>query len=255
MKIKTLISALSLLSLLFITAVKAEEEVAPLTDIFVVTIKDSDREAFEAALRAHMQFRVNQGEPNKWHVYTQVVGEELETYILRSCCTNWDKIAEHADWSKNAKTTPHWRKHVGKYVVDSAHYYSRYDTENSSWDDDKQFKYFGVESLKIAPGKGIQAREAIKQVSDVAKQMQWQDSWSWHTRIGGEAQVQLVFGYQAYEDMMPPEKSFYQRLVEQLGSDDEARAMIESYGSVFSSSNYAIYVLRKSLSSPASRSK
>ncbi|WP_371189076.1 hypothetical protein [Thalassotalea maritima] len=222
----------------------------PLTSLYMIRIDSINKDAFEKALIDHMQFRAKQNEQNNWQVYTQVIGEDLNMYMLRSCCTNWDKIEEHNAWAVMSNTAQHWRDNVSQYVVDSARYFSRIDRDNSHWDSSKVYKYFGVESLTVAPGKGFAARAGIKAISAAAKQMQWPDSWAWHTRIGGEAQIQLVFGYDSYADMMPPEKNFYQRLSEHLTSEQAAQAMISEYKSAFLSSNYAIYVYRKGLSSP-----
>ncbi|MDN3652901.1 hypothetical protein QWY77_09005 [Thalassotalea ponticola] len=224
----------------------------PLTDVFVIEINEVNRVEFESALKEHLQYRLKKGEKNTWHIYTPVVGDKLNVYMMSSCCTNWDQLSDHKAWAKQAGTVEHWREKVLPFIVNTSHYYSRYDKQNSAWDSAKPVQYFAVETLKIAPGKGIQAREMIKQVSDAAKQIQWPLSWLWNYRVGGEAQVELVVGYESYADMMPPELSFYQALTEHLGTRDEAKALLERYGSSFSSSSYTIYVHRQSLSSPNS---
>ena len=241
-----------LLSLVgFSNIVKAQEPtLEPLTDVRVVTIDLQNKAAFEKALKAHMQYRVNKGDPYTWNVYSQVVGSQMESYVLRACCTNWDKIADYVEWSKGARTSAHWGQNVTKYVVSVDRYLTRFDDKNSVWDTEKNFKYFGVNTMTPAPGEAFSIQSSIKAISDAAKEMKWPESWSWHTRIGGSPQIQLVVGYESYADMMPQDKSFYQQLSEQMNSKEDAQELLEEYGESFSASDYSIYVFRKSLSSP-----
>ncbi|WP_068545471.1 hypothetical protein [Thalassotalea crassostreae] len=246
-----------LFAIAFTLNAKAEEGVAadPLTDVWVIKIDAVDKGKFEQALKAHMQYRVDNGDPRIWNVYTQVVGNNMETYVLRACCTNWDKIAEYRDWSRSKKMSSHWRKTVGLYSKNADHYFSRLDDKNSHWDNTKEFRYFGVTSLYPEPGAGFEVRESIKAISDAAKKMGWEESWAWYNQIGGEPQIQLVVGFESYADMMPAEKSYYERLVDLLGDKEKAQDMISDYSEQFDKTNYAIYVHRESLSSPSSKSK
>ncbi|KGJ88747.1 hypothetical protein [Thalassotalea sp. ND16A] len=238
------------------SSVTAEEQsVAPLTDVWVVTINAANKAKFERALAQHMQYRVDNGDPNTWQVYTQVIGDSMNTYVLRACCTNWDQIAAYKSWARDSKTSSQWRKTVRKYVVKNEHYYTRYDERNSSWDTQKSFKYFSVNTLYPKPGEGFALKASVKALSDAAKQMQWHESWSWHSRIGGKPQMQLVIGHENYADMMPQAKSFFEPLSAQLDSQDNAQQLLEEYEKHFAETNYAIYVLRKGLSSPATVSK
>ena len=244
------LSATMLIMLLCLGSVQAEESSDKLTDVWVVKVNVNDRQAFESTLKKHMQYRVDAGDPKQWNVYTQVIGEQMNEYILRSCCTNWNKIADYNAWAANSKTGQHWAKTVRKYTIEGNHYYSEIDSDNSSWDNSKNFKYFSVDTLSPKAGEGFALRESIKKISDAAKTMQWSESWTWLTRIGGAAQIKLVVGHESYADMMPAEKSFFVQLSEQMQDKAKAQNLLETYAKHFAKSEYAVYVHRLDLSSP-----
>ncbi|WNC73923.1 hypothetical protein RGQ13_08015 [Thalassotalea psychrophila] len=254
-KIHLSLSFIWILCLLSFGLKAAEENTTPLTDVWVITIDNVNKKAFEQALKAHMQYRVDKGEKLNWDVYTQVIGDQLNTYALRGCCTNWDKISDHNDWSKAAKTSKHWHENVVKYIKHREHFYSKADIDNSSWDTTKTFKYFSVDTLYPKPGEGFEMQASIKAISDAAKQMKWPESWSWNSRIGGKPMLQLVVGHESYADMMPQEKSFFVRLSEQMDSKEKAQELLEEYGGSFSETNYSVWVHRRGLSSPETISK
>lgn len=233
---------------------QAAEELAPLTEIWEITVADDNREFFEDALKEHMQYRVNKGDPQTWAVYTPVVGEQLNTYQIRACCTDWIEIEGHNEWAKGAKTANHWRNTVAPYVSKTEHYYYHFDAPNSNWDYG-QFNYFSVNTSKPIPGKTFQLQKAIQAMSVAAKEMGLPLSWGWFHRIGGEPEVQLVVAYQSYSDMMPMNKPFFQQISEYLNSKEEAQSLLEQYGESFSETHYSIVILRNDLSSPSTTTK
>ncbi|MDG2391904.1 MAG: hypothetical protein P8M49_00205, partial [Thalassotalea sp.] len=102
------ITWLSLIASFSLVAQESNEVV--LADEWVVTVNVNDRQAFESALSKHMKFRADAKDPRQWEVYTQVIGERMQEYILRSCCTNWNSIDAYRDWSASSKTSAHWNK-------------------------------------------------------------------------------------------------------------------------------------------------
>lgn len=240
------ITWLSLIASFSLVAQESNEVV--LADEWVVTVNVNDRQAFESALSKHMKFRVDAKDPRQWEVYTQVIGERMQEYVLRSCCTNWNSIEAYRDWSASSKTSAHWNKTVSKYTQGANHYYSEIDTENSNWDNEKEFKYFGVSRMFVKQGQGFVLQKSIKEISDAAKKMQWEKSFSWQSPIGGSNRIELVVGYENYSAMTPPKASFFQRLTEQMGDKAKATSLLETYSKHFTSTDYSVYVHRKDLS-------
>ncbi|TRX57017.1 hypothetical protein [Thalassomonas sp. M1454] len=231
-----------------VNAVAEESNEVVLADEWVVTVNVNDRQAFESALSKHMKFRVDAKDPRQWDVYTQVIGEQMQEYVLRSCCIDWNSIEAYRQWSVTSKTSAHWSKTVSKYTQGAKHYYSEIDTENSNWDNDKKFKYFGVSRMFVAPGEGFELRKSIKEISDAAKKMKWEKSFSWSSPIGGSDRIVLVVGYESYGAMTPPKDSFFKRLSELMGDKEKATSLLENYSEHFSHSDYAVYVHREDLS-------
>jgi hypothetical protein len=121
--------------------------------------------------------------------------------------------------------------------VDHAHHYIEYmDWENSHWPDgESDGPYFGVTAWKMKPNQGSGPREARLKLSQMALENGWGDAdnqWLWHWRIG--------------------EQSFFEFITEHMGSEEEASALFDQFGSGFAGSDYTVWVHREDLSTPAS---
>jgi hypothetical protein len=88
----------SMLYLLPLSAV-AEDEPGPLAEMWLVTVKNGYLGNFHAALKEHTAFRVENGEPWKWQVYTPVVGKNLDQVAIRYCCVSWADVDSYEQWS------------------------------------------------------------------------------------------------------------------------------------------------------------
>lgn len=232
----------------FIAVSQAAEELAPLTEVWKITVSEENREFFEEVLKEHMQFRDEKGDPQQWSVYTPIIGEELNTYQIRSCCTDWIEIEENTGWAKSVKTEDHWRNNVAPFVSKIHHYYYHFNAKNSNWDVG-QYNYFAVQTITPIPSKVFQLQTAIESMSLAAKEMGVSFSWGWFNRIGGAPEIELVVGYQTLADMMPVNQSFYEQLSVYLNSKGDAKSLLEQYAESFSESHYSIVILREDLSS------
>ncbi|HSG07189.1 MAG TPA: hypothetical protein VLA36_02450 [Longimicrobiales bacterium] len=60
-----------------------------LTDVWVLHPKAGVGNGFEAALRDHMEWRTEAGDPWRWSVYTVETGPDVGAYIIRSSGHSW----------------------------------------------------------------------------------------------------------------------------------------------------------------------
>lgn len=229
----------------------AAEEAKPLSlaDTWLMVPNPGQNKLFEEAFKEHLKFRVKQGDPNQWLTYTPTVGNKLNHYIVRYCCTSFKKLDEYDKWAQKSKVGEHWQKNVAKYVQSYQHSFSRLDFENSHWPDtEKKFTYYGVTRYKTKMGMGKSIEAGKAQLSNVAKEMKWPYSWSWAWKIGGKKGMSLVIGYDDFNAMTPPEVSFMEAYAKQTGDEKATEELFKSWAENFHGTEYTIYKYRADLS-------
>ena len=227
----------------------AEENPNSLADIWIVIPNAGQQEAFQTAFKKHLAFRVAKGDPQNWKTYVPIVGDNLNRYVVRFCCTKFNDIENYNKWESDNKVQDNWNQYVDQYVAKYEHYFSRVDAENSQWPkDSSHFKYFAVTHYNEKMGKGKSIETGKKLISDTAKAMNWPYSWSWGWQIGGRGGLTLVIPYKNYAGMTPPEKSFTKAMKEHLGDDAKVDKIFKQWASNFRSTSYTVYRLVDELS-------
>ncbi|MFZ9052780.1 MAG: hypothetical protein ACO22K_07160 [Woeseiaceae bacterium] len=233
-----------------------EEAPGSLTDVWLMVPKKGMETEFETAVKAHMAFRAEAEDSRNWLAFMPVIGHNLSVYQFRACCFEWaDQDAYNAE-NQEKGLGANYNENVWQYV-DHAHHYIEYmDWENSHWPDgESDGPYFGVTAWKMKPNQGSGPREARLKLSQMAIENGWGDTdnqWLWHWRIGGPNELRIVSPFDNYAEMAPPEQSFFEFIAEHMGSEEEASALFDQFGSGFAGSDYTVWVHRKDLSTPAS---
>jgi hypothetical protein len=241
-------SCLVIMQLLLSTATAADKPDS-LADVWMMVPNAGQQAEFEAAFKKHLALRAEKGDPRKWNTYTPTVGDNLNVYVVRFCCTKFKDIEAYQKWESDSKIQQDWNKNVDQYVQSYQHGYSRLDFDNSNWpEDDEGFKYFAVTDYQVKMGHGKSIEEGKKVLSDNAKAMKWPYSWSWTWQIGGHERLSLVVPYKDYAGMTPPDKSFARVLAEHLGDEAKANKIFKSWSDNFHATKYTVYVLRDDLS-------
>jgi hypothetical protein len=207
-------------------------------------------QAFEKSFKEHIDHRQKLGDPRSWQVYMPVLGNKLNQYLIRSCCFEWKDMDSYQQWTKDKDPMTHWNKNVDGKVSHYGHYMSTMDMENSHWPENVVANYVGVTYYKIKPGHWKALTEAVKTISNVAKQHKWPYHWSWSYSVGGEPGMHLAIPYENYTKMTPPEQKFNALMVKHLGSEDKAAAFWKDWASHFETTHYNIYQHNKELSMP-----
>jgi len=231
------------------------ESPPPLTDVWIMVPKQGMEMKFEAALKTHAQYRVDQGESAEWTIYTPVVGDKMNIYQIRSCCHDYAGIDTINAEAMEKGLSAHWNENVHQYVDHYHHYLERNDWEHSHMPEDAgPFRYYWVTSWKWKVGSGPGPDDARKRFSIIAKEQGWADEdhqWLWLSRIGGEPTLMLVTPAENWADMEPSDPSFYDFLVEKLGSSEAADALFTEFESGFTSSSDTVWMERGDLSASA----
>ena len=245
-----LFTALLPLSLLFaIVSTQAQDESPPnVADLWIFTVDYPNSAAFEEAFKTHLAARKEAGDPRDWQTYTVVAGGEMDTYGAHYCCVKWADADAYAEWSQSSGILDHWDEHVAQYVDDYSHQFQYFDLDNSTWlGDPTDYRYFGVTTWRLKPGKTRIRQAAIKALSAVGKEHGWSRSWAWTSSVGGDASLSIVTPYANFADMEPPEQSFFEFATEHLGAEETAR-LFDDFGSSVMSSEYTIFERRPDLS-------
>ncbi|WOH38004.1 hypothetical protein RI844_01855 [Thalassotalea fonticola] len=247
--LKTFIVSLLAIIQFSFSAFAADEKPPSLADSWVMVPNAGQQAQFEQAFKEHLKFRVSKGDPRNWNTYVPVVGNDLNFYVVRFCCTAFKDIENYIKWENDNKVNDHWNSTVHQYVARYEHYYSRVDFANGNWPEgENNFKYFAVTDYKDKMGTGKSISDGKKMLSDTAKAMKWPYSWAWTWQIGGDGGLSLVIPYEGYAGMAPPEKSFAAAFAEQIGDKQKAEDALKSWTDNFHSTTYTVYRIREDLS-------
>ena len=233
----------------------ADEAPPPLSEVWMMVVKPGMAAEFDAAMAAHMAFRKEAGESRDWYAYRVEVGHNMKPISFRSCCFNWADLDAFQAEIAEAGLAEHFRDTVAQYVDHMHHSLETTDWGNSHWPDEgTSGPYYAVTMLTNKQGRGPESSDAMSKMSQLAKDEGWasdDNNWLWFSRAaGGDSVTALVSSYSNYADMAPPEQSFYDFAVEKLG-EVEADEMFADFNGGFDDSEYTIWRLDESLSTPA----
>ncbi len=227
------------------------ESQPPLTDVWLMVPRQGMAAEFESALEAHLAYRAEREDSADWEVYRAVIGDNPLVYQLRHSGIDWADLDAYAAEGLEKGFGEHWNSTVDQYVDHYHHYLERTDWENSHWPDDAgPFRYYGVTTWTWKAGAGPGPDDARREFSQLAKDAGWAEAgnqWLWLSRIGGEPKLMVVSGFADYADMQPPEQSFYDFLVDEVGADRAAR-IIADFNAGFARSEYTVWLHLENLS-------
>lgn len=232
----------------------ADDAPAPLSDVWMIVPKAGMAAEFNEAMAAHMQFRKDAGESRDWQAYRVEVGHNMQPIQYRSCCFNWADLDAHDAENAELGLGANFNENVGPFTDHFHHYIERSDWEHSHWPETgTSGPFYGVTSWE-AKQEGVAASgDARRKMSMLGKDEGFasdDNNWLWLFReAGGAAMTMVVSSYENYADMEPPEQSFYEFIVEQLGEVDAAE-LFDDFSGAYKSSDYTIWRLDESLSTP-----
>ncbi len=209
---------------------------------------DVSTAAFEEAMKAHLAWRREAGDPRRWQTYVVNAGEDMGDYYVRACCFTWTDQDAYERWAYDAGAAAAYNEQVGGMVADISHQFQVIDTDNSNWNDDGgPYYYIGVTRWTPNPAKVMQMGATMGEMSALAKDNGWKYSWAWYRSLGGSDNLMLAVPYRNYADMEPPEQSFYEFAAQHMGEEDAA-GMFQRFNESFWNSSYTIYRWREDLS-------
>jgi hypothetical protein len=230
------------------------EAPAPLSDVWVVVVKPGMETQFNEAMATHIQFRKDAGESRSWQAFRVAVGHNITPIQFRSCCFNWADLDDYEAADTEMGLSENFQATVGQYVEHYHHYLEQSDWENSHWPETgTSGPYYGVTSWTNKQGRGPASGEAKEKLSQLGVTSGWandDNNWLWLSRIGGDSMTAVVSSYANYAEMEDSDPTFFEAIVEEVG-EEEAGALFGAFGNGFDDSDYTIWVLDESISTPA----
>lgn len=230
-----------------VSAAASEPEPEWLAEVWQFTPKPDMVAEFEQAVKAHRSERVKLADPRQWQVYSPVLGNQLDTYIIRSCCYQWQDMDSYVKWTMEKNPMAHFNQHIAPTLQHSAHYFSVMDMKNSNWPAELEYRYVGVNTFYVKPGHGMMANKGLITMSEIAKKNDWPLNYSWMWGIGGSPRLYLAIPYNNYAHMAPPAVKFNDLLKKHFGNEAKALEFNQQWLMNFESTFYNLYVLRDDL--------
>ena len=229
------------------------EQAAPLTDVWWVVPKQGMGAEFTAAVTKHMAFRAKAGESHSWMAFRPVIAKNMAPVLFRSCCFEYADLDPYQAERQELGLNDDWNKNVDKYVDHYHHYYDVNDWENSHWPEGSNGPYFAVTTWALKENMGPGPGEARKKFSQMAKQEGWAEdhNWLWLKSIGGSPQLAIVSSMASLAELAPEENTFFDFVAEQMGSEEDAMKMFQSFGAGFASSDFTVWMYDAELSTPS----
>jgi hypothetical protein len=221
--------------------------------MWVIIPKPDHRNEFFAALKEHMAFRAEQGDPRQWQGYTPLLGDNLNRVAVRACCFSWADQDAYEDWNRNhPAVSEHFDQHVGPHAADYHHYFERLDWANSHWSESAgPYRLFAVTEFNIKAGHAAEFDMLRDKMSQIAIQQGWASDnhvWLWSTTIGGGQQEAIIVPHADFASFDRDEMSFAQFLADKLGSAEAAGEMMREFANTTESTDFQIWVHEQNLS-------
>jgi hypothetical protein len=177
---------------------------------------------FESALKAHVEWRAENGDPWSWGISTVEVGENVGDYSIRSAGHSWaDFDTYDAGFAPGALV--HWNATVAPLVESVG---STISTGQPSLailpPDGTTLAFVSVTTFHLRPGREAQFTQAIEQATTILRENNFGGYAIWTVPVlGGGAgpRMSLVALHTSWADMAEPDPSFEAIMVEALGQD------------------------------------
>ena len=250
------VRALSVLAALIVLApafATAQDSPPPLAEMWILSAKAGHGDEFRTAVKEHMAFRAEHGDPRAWQAYSPVLGDELNRLAVRFCCIEWADVDAYREWGMSAsEVSGHYDETVAPHVASAEHYFETIDWGNSHWSEEGgPYRVFAVTDWAIKPGHSAEFDAALDKMSQIALDQGWATdsrSWLWMSRIGGSPQHSIVVPHRNFAGFDQAEDNFFRFLSEQLGSEEAAADLMMQFEGATASSEFQIWVHREDLS-------
>ncbi len=248
---KTMVAAIATLLAVIAMPATAAEDTPTIARMWKVVPKDGMWVQMEEAMRAHIRFRVDNGDPWSWNVYRVVGGEIDGARYVRSANHTWADVQAYADSEFVAKALDHWNATVHPFVDSYVTSIANYHPDISQWPEGALFKYYRVFTYHLEPGTLVEFKAAVKAITDVLIEAEWDNTWAFTEHLTGDLPaVSLVIPEDGWAGFVGPDKSA-REVVAAVKGEDAAKAMWDAFMEHVESVESIVYLRDAEMSTTA----
>ena len=211
------------------------EEPSLLTQHYTLKAKPGHYGQLMAALKAHTEWRKENGDPWAWELYSPQTGGRLDEVDIRSSGHHWADLDAYngSEFQRNAGA--HYLETVAPHVADIYTVIDAWDPEISAWPEGgPDYKLFDLSHYWLKPGHYQQWRAAVKKIHDILQAAEWPETYGFTRLVSGGSvpQVTLVLPRTSWADMEEPEPSAQDVTREALGEEESNKLWAAFIGAV-----------------------
>ncbi|GAA4359361.1 hypothetical protein [Kangiella marina] len=228
------------------TAEAAEEKPPAMAEMWHFKIDGADQSKFEEALKKHVKFRKEKGDPRNWAAYTPHTGVIGRDYYVRHCCFKWSDHQKYNELKVHEQLYKDWENGPGKFVKKSRHFYSWVDRENNHWPEGTKANLLRLTHHKLKPNSDI--GPVVKEISDLAKKIGWKRAWGWSYERNIEGvYLTLAMPSENFAGFEAPKPGFEEMAAKEVG-EDELKDLFNRFDEHVESLSFQIMMFRPEFS-------
>jgi hypothetical protein len=206
-----------------VTGIGAHAQEQTISRGYTVVPKDGMVAQFEAALKDHVQWRADNGDPWTWGVSTVEVGERLGEYRISSFNHTWADLDAY-DAGFGPEALVHWNATVAPLVesVSSGIWMTLPDLAVPPPEGAPPLAFVTITDFHLRPSQQMQFMQSIAAASEILRNSDFTGYGVWTSNItGGQPGpvVSLVSFHTSWADMAEPDPSFESVVVGEIGEE------------------------------------
>lgn len=187
------------------------------------TPKDGMSAQFEVAIKAHMEWRAENGDPWTWGLSAVEVGDGLGSYGVRSSGHSFADLDSY-DAGFGPRGLLHFTATVSPLIESVSSTLTTIDEDISNRQPSgTTLAFVTVTRFQVKPDRQAQFTEAITVASNALKESDWPGHWVWEMPISGGGMgpwVQVVGLHADWADMQEPDPPMLAVLAQAMGQND-----------------------------------
>jgi len=231
---------LAALSLALLSGIPSSVLGQDLTMVWEFKVKPGSAAAFEAALKAHMEYRESIGDPWEWLFFQQVIGKNVGMYMARSPSHTWADFDEYMGSEVAQLAGTHFDATVQPLVEEVWNLIDQDNGELSRLPEDiEPYTLFDVTVFNLKPDQMTAFSEAVGKMKQVVVDHDFPFYWGAQVQLRGtEGPSMALVGWAESWADMAEDPAMEAAVVETFGEDGAQELFEQFYGSFYSFTSF-----------------
>jgi len=216
--------------------------------LYFVDVKVGQGAKFEAALKEHIEWRKQAGDPWTWYVHQVVNGENLGDFVIRSGNHTWADLDSYSEFL--AKGAVEFNKTVTPHIESISNLITAVDTTNINWyPNTEDVNLISVTVYSLKPGQEPVFTQAVNKIHTQIKEHNRKAYYAFEWTVNGTVgpSVALVLPYKNWAEMQGPDEDLRTFLNRVMGAE-ESQKVFEQFNSTYTSRKNSVIRIRRDLS-------